>query len=159
MDRGPRPGHSAFSGSGFSDFGRWLHRTNNHVIEAATRSSRVLSRRRNQRRTAAGEVVGHDPNSRYPALLKVTLTTTLAAIRSNYGDAQRRLPRRGRLIGGHGLPLGLQGFSVSRGIISARNRELSGNYDPTTFQTDAAIKQKDHSGGPLFQHGRSGHRP
>lgn len=46
-----------------------------------------------------------------------------------------------------GNPLG-QGFSVSAGIISARNRELSGSYDDF-IQTDAAINQ-GNSGGPLF---------
>ena len=38
-----------------------------------------------------------------------------------------------------GNPLG-QGFSVSVGIISARNRELSGAYDDY-IQTDAAINR------------------
>ena len=46
-----------------------------------------------------------------------------------------------------GNPLG-QGFSVSAGIISARNRELSGPYDDY-IQTDAAIN-RGNSGGPLF---------
>jgi len=41
-----------------------------------------------------------------------------------------------------------QGFSVSVGIISARNRELSGAYDDF-IQTDAAIN-RGNSGGPLF---------
>ena len=39
-----------------------------------------------------------------------------------------------------GNPLG-QGFSVSAGIISARNRELSGPYDDY-IQTDAAINRE-----------------
>jgi serine protease Do len=46
-----------------------------------------------------------------------------------------------------GNPLG-QGFSVSVGIISARQRELSGAYDDF-IQTDAAIN-RGNSGGPLF---------
>jgi serine protease Do len=47
-----------------------------------------------------------------------------------------------------GNPLG-QGFSVSAGIISARNRTLrSGPYDDF-IQTDAAIN-RGNSGGPLF---------
>ncbi|MCK4711628.1 MAG: PDZ domain-containing protein, partial [Marinosulfonomonas sp.] len=44
-------------------------------------------------------------------------------------------------------PLG-QGFSVSAGIVSARNRALSGTYDDY-LQTDAAIN-RGNSGGPLF---------
>ncbi len=46
-----------------------------------------------------------------------------------------------------GNPLG-QGFSVSAGIVSARNRALSGTYDDF-IQTDAAIN-RGNSGGPLF---------
>lgn len=46
-----------------------------------------------------------------------------------------------------GNPLG-QGFSVSAGIVSQRNRELSGSYDDY-IQTDAAIN-RGNSGGPLF---------
>jgi len=46
-----------------------------------------------------------------------------------------------------GNPLG-QGFSVSAGIVSARNRALSGSYDDY-IQTDAAIN-RGNSGGPLF---------
>jgi serine protease Do len=46
-----------------------------------------------------------------------------------------------------GNPLG-QGFSASTGIISARNRALSGTYDDF-IQTDAAIN-RGNSGGPLF---------
>jgi serine protease Do len=46
-----------------------------------------------------------------------------------------------------GNPLG-QGFSVSTGIVSARNRALQGNYDDY-IQTDAAIN-RGNSGGPLF---------
>jgi len=46
-----------------------------------------------------------------------------------------------------GSPRG-QGFSVSAGIVSARNRALSGTYDDY-IQTDAAIN-RGNSGGPLF---------
>jgi serine protease Do len=46
-----------------------------------------------------------------------------------------------------GNPMG-QGFSVSAGIVSARNRALAGIYDDY-IQTDAAIN-RGNSGGPLF---------
>ncbi|WP_298802139.1 PDZ domain-containing protein, partial [uncultured Lentibacter sp.] len=46
-----------------------------------------------------------------------------------------------------GNPLG-QGFSVSAGIVSQRNRALQGAYDDY-IQTDAAIN-RGNSGGPLF---------
>jgi len=49
-----------------------------------------------------------------------------------------------------GNPLG-QGFSVSVGVVSARERALSGTYDDY-IQTDAAIN-RGNSGGPLFNMG------
>ena len=57
------------------------------------------------------------------------------------------LMRVGDWVMAMGNPLG-QGFSVSAGIVSARNRELSGTYDDF-IQTDAAIN-RGNSGGPLF---------
>ena len=54
-----------------------------------------------------------------------------------------------------GNPLG-QGFSVSAGIVSARNRTLQGSYDDF-IQTDAAIN-RGNSGGPLFDMNGRGDR-
>jgi serine protease Do len=72
-------------------------------------------------------------------------------------EAERPLPfvkfadsdtaRVGDWVIAMGNPLG-QGFSVSVGIVSARNRALSGTYDDY-IQTDAAIN-RGNSGGPLF---------
>jgi len=62
-----------------------------------------------------------------------------------FGDSD--LARVGDWVVAMGNPLG-QGFSVSAGIVSARNRALSGSYDDY-IQTDAAIN-RGNSGGPLF---------
>jgi serine protease Do len=62
-----------------------------------------------------------------------------------FGDSDEA--RVGDWVIAMGNPLG-QGFSVSAGIVSARNRELSGRYDDY-IQTDAAIN-RGNSGGPLF---------
>jgi serine protease Do len=62
-----------------------------------------------------------------------------------FGDSD--VARVGDWVIAVGNPLG-QGFSVSAGIISARERALSGTYDDF-IQTDAAIN-KGNSGGPLF---------
>ncbi|MEC8575089.1 MAG: PDZ domain-containing protein, partial [Pseudomonadota bacterium] len=62
-----------------------------------------------------------------------------------FGDSD--IARVGDWVVAMGNPLG-QGFSVSAGIVSARNRELSGSYDDY-IQTDAAIN-RGNSGGPLF---------
>ncbi|MGD9919716.1 MAG: PDZ domain-containing protein, partial [Paenirhodobacter sp.] len=62
-----------------------------------------------------------------------------------FGDSDAM--RVGDWVMAMGNPLG-QGFSVSAGIVSARNREHSGTYDDF-LQTDAAIN-RGNSGGPLF---------
>ena len=62
-----------------------------------------------------------------------------------FGDSDKI--RVGDWVLAIGNPLG-QGFSVSAGIVSARNRTLQGSYDDF-IQTDAAIN-RGNSGGPLF---------
>jgi serine protease Do len=64
-----------------------------------------------------------------------------------FGDSDGSDSEVGDWVMAMGNPLG-QGFSVSAGIISARNRALSGTYDDY-IQTDAAIN-RGNSGGPLF---------
>ena len=76
-------------------------------------------------------------------MLKVDSETNLEFV--EFGDSD--ISRVGDWVMAMGNPLG-QGFSVSVGIISARNRELAGNYDDY-IQTDAAIN-RGNSGGPLF---------
>jgi serine protease Do len=63
----------------------------------------------------------------------------------SFGDSDTA--RVGDWVVAMGNPLG-QGFSVSAGIVSARNRALAGIYDDY-IQTDAAIN-RGNSGGPLF---------
>ena len=112
--------------------------TNNHVIEKADEieieffSGKLLS----------AEVVGTDPKTDI-ALLKVTSDEPLPFV--PFGDSDTA--RVGDWVMAVGNPLG-QGFSVSAGIVSARNRALSGTYDDF-IQTDAAIN-RGNSGGPLF---------
>ena len=79
-------------------------------------------------------VIGSDENIDI-ALLKVDAETPLEFV--EFGDSD--ISRVGDWVMAMGNPLG-QGFSVSVGIISARNRELSGNYDDY-IQTDAAINR------------------
>jgi serine protease Do len=62
-----------------------------------------------------------------------------------FGDSDAA--RVGDWVMAMGNPLG-QGFSVSVGVVSARERALSGTYDDY-IQTDAAIN-RGNSGGPLF---------
>ena len=76
-------------------------------------------------------------------MLKVEADSPLPFV--TFGDSNNA--RVGDWVIAMGNPLG-QGFSVSAGIVSARNRALSGTYDDY-IQTDAAIN-RGNSGGPLF---------
>ncbi|MDA3889094.1 MAG: trypsin-like peptidase domain-containing protein, partial [Allgaiera sp.] len=91
------------------------------------------------------KVVGTDPKTDI-ALLKIKAGKPLPFVAFDNSDDVRV----GDWVLAVGNPLG-QGFSVSAGIISARNRALSGTYDDY-FQTDAAIN-RGNSGGPLFDMG------
>lgn len=134
----PRPRRSSALGSGFviSEDGYVV--TNNHVIEGA---DEILIEFFSGNELPA-TVVGTDPNTDI-ALLKVETDTPLPFV--SFGDSDTA--RVGDWVIAMGNPLG-QGFSVSAGIVSARNRALSGSYDDY-IQTDAAIN-RGNSGGPLF---------
>ena len=135
---GDRPRRSSALGSGFviSEDGYIV--TNNHVIEGA---DEVLVEFFEGFELPA-TIVGTDPNTDI-ALLKVESDTPLKFV--TFGDSDTA--RVGDWVMAMGNPLG-QGFSVSAGIVSARNRALSGTYDDY-IQTDAAIN-RGNSGGPLF---------
>lgn len=134
----PRQRRSNALGSGFviSEDGYIV--TNNHVIEQA---DEILIEFFSGDELEA-EVIGTDPNTDI-ALLKVESDEPLPFVQFGDSDAARV----GDWVMAVGNPLG-QGFSVSAGIVSARNRALSGTYDDY-IQTDAAIN-RGNSGGPLF---------
>lgn len=133
---GPRRSSALGSGFVISEDGYVV--TNNHVIDGADEI--------NVEFFGGGElpakVIGTDPNTDI-ALLKVETDKPLAHVK--FGDSDTA--RVGEWVMAVGNPLG-QGFSVSAGIVSARNRALSGTYDDY-IQTDAAIN-RGNSGGPLF---------
>ena len=135
---GNRPRRSSALGSGFviSEDGYVV--TNNHVIDGA---DEILIEFFDGKELKAS-VVGTDPNTDI-ALLKVEADAPLPFV--PFGDSDTA--RVGDWVIAMGNPLG-QGFSVSVGIVSARNRALSGTYDDY-IQTDAAIN-RGNSGGPLF---------
>ena len=132
------PRRSEALGSGFviSEDGYIV--TNNHVIEGADEIEiEFFSGKRLE-----AKLIGTDPKTDI-ALLKVESDTALPFVAFGNSD----LARVGDWVVAMGNPLG-QGFSVSAGIVSARNRALSGTYDDY-LQTDAAIN-RGNSGGPLF---------
>ncbi|WP_265500857.1 DegQ family serine endoprotease [Paracoccus beibuensis] len=132
------PQRSNALGSGFVISADGYVVTNNHVIEGADQIEVEFY----SGETLPAEVVGTDPNTDV-ALLKVESEEAIPFVRfGNSDDA-----RVGDWVLALGNPLG-QGFSASSGIVSARNRELSGTYDDY-LQTDAAIN-RGNSGGPLF---------
>jgi len=137
-DRQGRPRSANALGSGFviSEDGYIV--TNNHVIDGA---DEIMIEFFDGKELPA-TLVGRDKNVDI-ALLKVEAGDALPFV--DFGDSD--VARVGDWVMAMGNPLG-QGFSVSAGIISARNRELSGAYDDF-IQTDAAIN-RGNSGGPLF---------
>jgi serine protease Do len=142
-NNGNRPRRSSALGSGFviSEDGYIV--TNNHVIEGADEIEIEFFPGDGQPSDRLpAKVVGTDPKTDI-ALLKVEAEMPLKFVR--FGDSDTA--RVGDWVVAMGNPLG-QGFSVSAGIVSARNRALSGTYDDY-IQTDAAIN-RGNSGGPLF---------
>ncbi len=126
------------AGSGFVISEEGYVVTNHHVVSNA-REIRI--------ETYDGEVlnatvVGTDEKTDI-ALLKVESGRPLQPLEFADSDDAR--------VGDHVLVIGNPhgfGFSVSTGIVSARNRDFRGPYDDF-IQTDAAINQ-GNSGGPLF---------
>jgi serine protease Do len=135
----PRQRRSSALGSGFIISADGYIVTNNHVIEAADEVEIELF---DGNKKLKAEIVGRDPRTDL-ALLKVESDTPLPFVPFGNSDAMRV----GDWVLAIGNPLG-QGFSVSAGIVSARNRTLQGSYDDF-IQTDAAIN-RGNSGGPLF---------
>ena len=142
LDRGPRgPQRSSALGSGFVISADGYIVTNNHVIEGADEI--LIEFFPGGEPGVPAELVGTDPNTDI-AVLKVDLEGLPFV---EFGDSSAEGARVGDWVMAMGNPLG-QGFSVSAGIVSARNRALSGTYDDY-IQTDAAIN-RGNSGGPLF---------
>ncbi|SHE98446.1 serine protease Do [Ruegeria intermedia] len=138
-----RPRRSNALGSGFVISEDGFIVTNNHVIaEADEILIEFFPGDGQPKKELPAKVVGTDEKTDI-ALLKVEASGPLKYV--TFGDSDTA--RVGDWVIAMGNPLG-QGFSVSAGIVSARNRELSGTYDDY-IQTDAAIN-RGNSGGPLF---------
>jgi serine protease Do len=136
--RQDRPERATALGSGFIISSDGYIVTNNHVIEKADQITIEFF----SGDTLEAKLVGRDPKTDI-ALLKVEPKQPLPFV--TFGNSD--LARVGDWVMAIGNPLG-QGFSVSAGIISARERSLRGSYDDF-IQTDAAIN-RGNSGGPLF---------
>jgi serine protease Do len=138
---GPRnlPKHVTSLGSGFIVDASGLIVTNNHVIEDAEQITVTL----NDGTSLPARLIGRDDKTDL-ALLRVQSKKPLPA--AHFGDSDKA--RVGDWVIAIGNPFGL-GSTVTAGIVSARNRDISaGPYDDF-IQTDAPIN-RGNSGGPLF---------
>ena len=133
------PRHVTSLGTGFIIDPSGLIVTNNHVIEDGEHITATL----NDGTTLPAKLIGRDEKTDL-ALLKVTPKKPLPA--AHFGDSDKA--RIGDWVIAIGNPFGL-GSTVTAGIVSARNRDISsGPYDEF-IQTDAPIN-RGNSGGPLF---------
>lgn len=135
---GPR-GKGGALGSGFIIDPAGFVVTNNHVIDGASEITITL-----QDGTAMpAKVIGRDAKTDI-ALLKVEPKSPLPFVEWADSDTTRV----GDWVMAVGNPFGLGG-TVTKGIVSARGRDIhSGPYDDY-FQLDAAIN-RGNSGGPTF---------
>jgi serine protease Do len=126
-------------GSGFIVDTSGIVVTNNHVIADADEINVIM----NDGTKIKAELVGVDKKTDI-AVLKFKPASPLTAVK--FGDSDKL--RLGEWVIAIGNPFSLGG-SVTAGIVSARNRDISqGPYD-NYIQTDASIN-RGNSGGPLF---------
>ncbi len=126
-------------GSGFIVDTSGVVVTNNHVIADADEINVIM----NDGTKIKAELVGIDKKTDL-AVLKFAPPRPLVAVK--FGDSDKL--RLGDWVVAIGNPFSLGG-TVTAGIVSAKNRDISsGPYD-SYIQTDAAIN-RGNSGGPLF---------
>jgi serine protease Do len=136
-DLTPRRTNSLGSGFIIDDSGVVV--TNNHVIADADEINVIL----NDGTKIKAEIVGIDKKTDL-AVLKFKPPHQLITVK--FGDSDKL--RLGEWVVAIGNPFSLGG-TVTAGIVSAKNRDISsGPYD-SYIQTDAAIN-RGNSGGPLF---------
>jgi serine protease Do len=137
---GLQPRKTNSLGSGFIIDTSGVVVTNNHVIDGADEINVIM----NDGTKIKAELVGVDKKTDL-AVLKFTPVKPVVAVK--FGDSEKL--RLGEWVIAIGNPFSLGG-SVTAGIVSARNREISNNspYD-SYIQTDASIN-RGNSGGPLF---------
>ena len=133
-------GNKERSGSGFiiSEDGYII--TNYHIVKD---NSKVNVRLDSSNKDFEAEVIGLDELMNI-ALLKLSIKNKLPYVKFNLKKSQKL----GETIIVIGNPYNL-GLSVSKGIISALNRNLNITNIDNFIQTDASIN-KGNSGGPIF---------
>jgi serine protease Do len=134
-----QPHRTSSLGSGFIIDPSGVVVTNNHVIADADEINVIM----NDGTKIKADIVGVDKKTDL-AVLKFKPPRPLTAVK--FGDSDKL--RLGDWVVAIGNPFSLGG-TVTAGIVSAKNRDISsGPYD-SYIQTDAAIN-RGNSGGPLF---------
>ncbi|MET4693997.1 DegQ family serine endoprotease [Endozoicomonas lisbonensis] len=126
-------------GSGFiiSEDGYIL--TNNHVVDGAD----TIIVRLSDRSEKTAELIGADKRSDL-ALLKIKVDRTLPVVKMGNSDEVRP----GEWVAAIGSPFNFE-YSITKGIVSAKNRSLPSDSYVPFIQTDVPINP-GNSGGPLF---------
>jgi len=135
----PKERKATALGSGFIIDKKGIVVTNNHVIQGA--EDILVSV--NGSKEYKAKVLGTDP---YMDLAVLQILSDKKFIPVSFGDSDSA--RVGDWVIAIGNPFGFGG-SVTSGIISARNRDISLTRYDDFIQTDASINQ-GNSGGPLF---------
>jgi serine protease Do len=139
MPQGPREQRQQGAGSGFIISKDGYIVTNNHVVEGATEVTVTLANKKEY----TAKIIGRDPKTDV-AVVKIEATEPLTV--ASLGDSDQL--RVGEWVVAVGNPFGLSN-TVTKGIVSAKNRVIgAGPYDDF-IQTDAPINP-GNSGGPLF---------
>ncbi|WP_253300090.1 DegQ family serine endoprotease [Wolbachia endosymbiont of Chironomus riparius] len=140
MNQAPYANKEVISlGSGFIIDKEGIIVTNHHVIKNA----KEITVTTNDGSYFKAEVLGYDSQTDL-AVLKINSDKLLSYV--DFGDSDKA--RVGDSVIAIGNPFGL-GSSVSKGIVSARSRDISIGSMTEFIQTDAAIN-RGNSGGPLF---------
>ena len=127
-------------GSGFIINDEGFVLTNNHVVKDATDIKVRLS----DGREYGAKLVGRDAATDVALIKLQSVSGKLPTVALGDSDALEQ----GDYVLAIGSPLGFR-ESASFGIISAKDRQLTGSAFDDFLQTDAAINQ-GNSGGPLF---------
>jgi serine protease Do len=139
MPQGQREQRQQGAGSGFIISKDGYIVTNNHVVEGATEVTVTLANKKEY----TAKIIGRDPKTDV-AVVKIDPKETLTV--ASLGDSDQL--RVGEWVVAVGNPFGLSN-TVTKGIVSAKNRDIgAGPYDDF-IQTDAPINP-GNSGGPLF---------
>jgi serine protease Do len=139
MPQGQREQRQQGAGSGFIISQDGYIVTNNHVVEGATEVIVTLANKKEY----TAKVIGRDPKTDV-AVVKIEAKEPLTV--ASLGDSDQL--RVGEWVVAVGNPFGLSN-TVTKGIVSAKNRDIgAGPYDDF-IQTDAPINP-GNSGGPLF---------